>query len=132
TPYAHAWNANNTLNSRTITTAATTESFGYTYSPGAELVATTDPQAAIPVLGAFDADDNHTAIGADTYTYDALHQLAATTNTTTNTTITYQRDAHGRITTHTSTAPDDTYHLAYSLPDDQRPTVTIDPAGTAT
>jgi RHS repeat-associated protein len=131
TSYGYTWDDNNNLTGRSIAGPAGTGSFIYTYNPGAQLVATTDPQAAIPASGAFDADDNHTAIGADTYTYDALHRLTVTTNTITDATTTYRYDAHGRITTNTNSAAG-SYHLAYSLPDDRRPTLSIDASGVAT
>ena len=80
TGYGYTWDAVNNLTAKTVT-GPVTESFTYTFNPANQLVATSDPQAAIPATGAFDADANHTAIGADTYTYDALHQLAAVTDT---------------------------------------------------
>jgi RHS repeat-associated protein len=131
TTYGYTWDDNNNLTGRSITGLAGTGSFIYTYNSGAQLVATTDPDAAIPVSGAFDADDNHTEIGADTYSYDALHQLSSTTNTASGTTITYARDNRGRITTHTAN-PGGSYYLGYSLPANQRPTVSIDATGVAT
>jgi RHS repeat-associated protein len=130
TEYGYAWDADNNLTGRTVTSPAGSQSFAYSYNQAAQLVATNDPQAAIPAAGPFDADGNYTAIGADTYSYDALKQLSATTDTSTSTTVTYVRDAHGRITTHT--APGNDYDLGYSLPDDQRPTVSMAANGVAT
>ena len=129
TAYGYTWDDNNNRVGRTVTAPGVSDAFSYTYNDAAQLVATSDPQAAIPATDAFDADANHTTIGPDTYTYDALHGLAATTDA--GTTISYRRDARGRVTTHTTT-PGGTYHLAYSLPNDQRPTLTIAPDGTAT